>query len=331
MKYPRKDPYLIFKKNGTDRVLVKHYLLDEEYSMNELTARFLKKLNGKRNPYQVLRGVKKPEVDRTIRNLRECGLLKSKQRITTLGIGSCMIPLVYCDCLPAFLRSIAKIWNQCLVLLCIPLLIMGLIVANSGRIHIVNAGKAEMIIGLALALLSGAIFHELSHFCAALTYKAHVFEMGIGTHFFIPMGYAAIDYENVKGRMKRIQIVAAGIEMNLILYGVFMALCLLPSGIFTTYELYLAAVGNLGMAIVNILPLDGLDGLSILSEAFGKTNLYEIAKKTVRNKWLRVAVLRKGLKGKLSVTGSYLLVAFQVMLPVLIVIEVISLFRIFVL
>lgn len=334
MKYPRKDHCLIFKRTGPDQVVVRNYLLNKEYAINECTARFLRKLNGKRDPYKLAPGEDRWSIREVLEDFDDCGLLCDEKRFFPVGIGSFLFTLFRLDNLPAICKVIAKIWNLFLMVACIPMLVFGIIIANSGAVCVNGTGgKGEFLIGTILGTASALLFHEIGHACSCLSYKGHLFEAGVGMSYFLPMAYVLIDYDNVKERRKRVQILAAGIETNLILYGVFMCLCLFPSGLFSTFELYLAAVTNLGIAIFNAFPLKGVDGLKILSEATGhKEELYEFAKRLVNNKLIRASYLRRrGIKGKLSLVASYSLVGFQIVFPCMLILDVVFLFRIIIL
>ncbi len=54
MKYPRRSPYLMYKRTGRDEVVVEHYLLSGTYRLNHKTAAFIKRLDGKHSPYSLL-------------------------------------------------------------------------------------------------------------------------------------------------------------------------------------------------------------------------------------------------------------------------------------
>ena len=96
-----------------------------------------------------------------------------------------------------------------------------------------------------------------------------------------------IDAGNVKSRFKRIQIDAAGVEMDCLLAGVFLVL----SARCEAYSLFwlLGAVNNLFLSIFNLAFTEGLDGSSMICEVLGIRDSSEIkrifAKILVEKNW----------------------------------------------
>ena len=79
----------------------------------------------------------------------------------------------------------------------------------------------------------------------------------------------------IKNRMKRIQIIAAGIEMNLLLAAVcliFAAEIEWLSGFF-----FGACIQNVFLALINLTFINGFDGMTIISELLGIEGLADRA------------------------------------------------------
>ena len=220
MKYPRISPYLIFKQSGRNEYIVENYLYSESYRLNSRTASFLKQLDGKNDPYRFLPDCSKEQVSQLLQYLAACDLLEPKRKILTLGVGSFSYPLIYCY--PGKGQKwLAKLWNQILIIMFIPMLVTGIFL-QSQEIHIYIQSKSELYLSILIGELLGIALHELSHTCAGLAYGGHLSEIGIGMQYFFPMGYVLMDDRSVRGKWRQIQIDAAGIEMNLFLYGFFL-------------------------------------------------------------------------------------------------------------
>lgn len=314
MKYPRRSPYLIYKRVGKDEYKVENYLYSEAYRVDFVTTAFLRQLDGRHNPYALLPKCDKEYVRKLLRNLKDCNLLAPEKKLLTLGIGRCMYPLMYCY--PGKIQKLlAEVWNLLLMILFIPMLIKGMCIYGSGSFSVYMQSKNELYLGMLIGVSVGISLHELSHSCAGLTYGGHLFEIGIGTYFFIPMGYVLLDNTHIKNRFHRIQIYAAGVEMNLLLYGVFMRL--VPTGFISPFVMYVAAFENLGLAILNMLPLDRVDGIKILSIILRKKDLLKHAKTMIK----RRKYYRRNPRKIVAVSAAYALVGFQVVIPILFVCE----------
>ena len=324
MKYPRRSPYLTYKQTGRDEYKIDNYLYSETYYLNRKTASFLKQLDGKHNPYSLLSDCSKEYVRQLMKDLKASDLLAPKKELLKIGIGSCLYPLIYCY--PGIIRKwLAKIWNLILMIMFIPMMATGIYLQHHGMIHAYMQSKSELYLSMIIGSAIGIALHELSHTCAGLAYNGQLFEIGIGTYCFLPIGYVLMDNSKVKSRLKRLQINAAGIEMNLLLYGVFM--CLAAAGFSNPFVMKLCGTISLGMAIVNALPLSILDGIKILSIISGKEDVLDHAKKLIRHrkKYLRKHTRKAGRIA--AVTASYGLVGFQIVLPMLLIYEGISLIR----
>ena len=322
MKYPKKSPYLIYKRIGRDEYRVENYIYSEVYHLSCQTAMFIRRLDGKHNPYELLPDCSKEDVSELMQELKDCNLLAPRKKPLVTGWGCVLYPLVYCY--PGkLLKELAVIWNEILMIMFIPMMLIGINLQKRTE-HIYMHSKNELYLAIFLGALSGIVLHELSHTFTGLAYGAVLSEIGIGTHCFLPMGYVLMDQSNVKSRYKKIQIFAAGIEMNLFLYGCFM--CLAAAGNFNPFIMKSCATINLVTGIVNIFPLNGFDGMKILSLIVGKKDALKSAKMIIRhrNKYLR----NKCNVGRIIVVAaSYAVVGFQILLPMLVFFEGISLIR----
>ena len=82
--------------------------------------------------------------------------------------------------------------------------------------------------------------------------------------------------------------------------------------IINPFIMYLIALENLVMAIYNLLPLDGFDGIKILSIVFGKNDLLKHARKVIKKR----KYMERTLRRLATLSISYALVGFQLVIPV---------------
>ena len=261
-KYPAMANYLVVSEDKNGIYCVENFLTQEVFEMDAVVYQFLKCLDGNTNPWKLAR---KLGVDgKEIMDLLEVNLL-----IRTNGkklVSSIMTKLITCY-VPARKNTdsfVPKVLNAVLMFTWFPVLFYGI-----GRFVFKDFHMQDnyMFIGYVASLIIGLILHEISHAMACLAYGGHFFEAGIMASLICPGAYVLIDYSKVKSRRKRIQIIAAGVEMNLLLTGVFLVLsscCVALSGFF-----FMAAFNNLFLAVLNLTCVNGLDGCTILFELLG--------------------------------------------------------------
>lgn len=146
-------------------------------------------------------------------------------------------------------------------------------------------------------LVFSLLFHEFGHFAAAVSAGCPVSEAGICLFYVIPFG-AYVSYEINLSRItprQHLQIALAGVEWNLLLCGLFF----LSAIFFDTMglTLFLAGVGNLIIAAVNLLPGDMLDGGHALGALLGVDDLHTAAKRCFADRKGRRRLLRSGPAG----------------------------------
>lgn len=171
------------------------------------------------------------------------------------------------------------------------------------------------------------ILHELSHIAACLSYGGRFYEFGIMTYYFFPGAYVMITFDNVKKRMKRVQILAAGIESNVLLAGV--CLCLLKTGWINTTALLYGAFINVLLAVGNCSLIEGLDGMGICEELLGKGFLKK-AKLLLKDSRGRARLRKRGINGEITIIACYLIVILQILLPIFILINLVEFFNVFI-
>lgn len=330
MTYPRFNHYLIFNKTGHDEYHIKNFLTEEEWKMSAFCASFLKALDGKTDPYDIFPDqISEDEVEFILENFEGEGFLDDNKGIESLGIGSFILPLWIPE-VTKLHRFLGALWNKLLMIAWLPLLICGVHVLSSYEWEWVERGHGS-VLGYFMGFGLGLLLHELSHAFACIGYssKNRFFEMGLMMRNFLPGAYVIIDYSEMKNRFKRAQINAAGVECNIALCGMF--LCCLKLGVFDSGSLLLAALLNLVLAVFNTTLIDGIDGMGIFREIFASSDDFvERAKKLAWDRNSKRLLRRRGINGRATIAACYIIVLMQVLLPIVLVMNVLSIVRLFI-
>lgn len=317
-KYPKISNTLSYKRIDNCTVEVTEHLTDENFIFDIETMRFAKRLDGYTNPYKITCNLSKEDIDCFLSHLYEFELIRESDIIKDSDgtiLKSLWIPRV-----SAVLKVFALFFNNLLLLLWLPTLVVGIALF----FYRIDCIKFDwMIIGYALGLVCGMVMHEFAHAFAAISYGARVFEMGVMLmHYIIPGAYVLLDSSPVKKRLQRIQINAAGVEINFWLVGAFLILgAFFPSfgGMFLN-----AAICNLCLGAFNLTFIKGLDGTSIVSELMGSDDIIEQSQKVVFDKTTRRKLLRQGSGGYATVITCYMLFSLQFILPLLFITNVLE-------
>jgi putative peptide zinc metalloprotease protein len=218
-------------------------------------------------------------------------------------------------------RIFAKIANAVLRVIWLPMLIFSLVLSANAE---TDNNIFGMLAGLVVGMLVGMVFHEAGHMFACLAYGGRIFEVGVLLRFFMPGAYVMLDTSDIKVRMKRIQINAAGVEMNFLLTAIFgiIACCS-----YETSSFFAAAAGNnLIMGLLNLTFINGLDGMNIIGELLGIENFVARASKTLFNRKYRKKLFRKGVSGKAIATACIVICLAQMALPLIFAINILGVF-----
>lgn len=309
--------WLIIKRKNKYEFEVYDYLQDKIFTIDSTIARFVRKLNGKRDPYLIDSALSPTEVNNILNVLDESDLLRHNKIVTSYW-GSIYRTLWIPKRRP-LLQIFAKLFNCFLKYLWLPVFIIGVFLF----VRFKPVGIYDLIItGTILGIIIGSLFHELGHAFAGIAYGARVFEMGVMIQNFLPGAYVFMTDENVKSKMKRIQINAAGIEANIMTAGICLILaCVLPS---ISMILLYASINNVFLAFINTTFVEGLDGTSIISELLGIEDLTEKVKGVLFDSKFRKKLCKKGLTGHAVIVVSVLIQLLQVTLPLLIILNVVE-------
>ena len=324
MYYPRYNHYLVFRRIGKDKYHIKNFITEEEWEVSEFYAKFLKSLDGKTDPYEVFsEQLSNDDIDYILKEMADEGFFDNDEGVISLGIGSAILPL-WIPNITRVHRIMGALWNKLLLFTWLPLLIAGGYVFLSYNWEPVERGFGT-VTGYILGFGVGMFLHELSHAFACIGYssKNQFFEMGVMIHSFLPGAYVLIDYSEIRDRFKRAQINAAGVECNMALCGLF--LCCLKLAIVDSTALIIAALLNLVLAIFNTTMISGIDGFEIFREIFANSDDFmERVKNLIFNRKKKRVLRNKGINGKATIAACYILVLLQVLLPIVLIMDVIS-------
>ncbi len=311
-----------FRRLNDGRYIIRNLLTDDEFETDEFTVHFLRQLDGARDPDSVSEDLTKEEVDLCLEKLIDEGLVRDKRFLEKSLLKSYVT--LWRPVITDKLRLISFCINGLLLISWLPLLIFSLHYFMNFSYDIY---PKYIITGTVAGLVIGAVMHEFGHVFACLAYGGRVFEVGVMHQYFMPGAYVLINEDNIKHRMKRIQVSAAGTEMNLLLTAIFLLLSArfeLFSGFFLG-----AAIQNVFLALLNLTFVNGFDGMTIMGELLGVNYLVDGAKVVVKNKLKKKNLRKCGMSGKVTVAMCHIIrfvqIAFVLVLALNIV-EVISCF-----
>lgn len=186
-----------------------------------------------------------------------------------------------------------RIVNTGLPFLSILLFAIGVFLMSTGTTPIGNSTNWWLYYGLLIISLA---CHEAGHFMAGLSYGYRIYEVGVLLLGVIPLGaYVAHEDKKDAKKAEKLQFALAGIEMNLLIAGVSLMITKLCYPLSAT--MVMVANLNVIIAIVNLLPAEGLDGESALSAMLGVESISKIAKTCLLKRELRYKVLHSGPRG----------------------------------
>lgn len=166
--------------------------------------------------------------------------------------------------------------------------------------------------------------HEIGHLAAGLAYGYPLRDLSILFLGYFPIGACvACQPEEVPHRPKEeIQFSLAGVEVNLLLAGIFLLLSLLVPAARETFRE--ASLANILLFSVNILPASHLDGEAALSTLLGVESASDTARLWLQSGRRRRKLLHEGARG-IGFLFLFLFVRLaQVLLFVVIAVDIIS-------
>lgn len=263
MKYPKTIDTLLYKRLDESRYKVKNIENDEIFVLEVNIVSFMNKLDGKTDPFMINTCLSDFEIEEALDFLWENELI-TKKKLKKIGFLSYGIPLFKVKTTKK-MRIASRLLNFLLMISFVPIFIVGLYAVRD-IYKLIDQNDFSYLLGLYIGIASGILLHECSHAIAGLGYNAHLFTCGFIVGI-TPGAYVEIDDEHIKSSLKKAQISAAGIEMNLLLCGLSMiCICL-----FNSARSLLGAIAliNLLLASVNVLPIIGVDGSQIINKLIG--------------------------------------------------------------
>ena len=256
MRYPMLKNWIVFRRAGGGRVRAADCLTGEEYLMHDAVYRFARALDGRTDPFSVCPSASRKSVLEMLGALDRQGLLRW-DRILERSDGTVYRTVWVWRPAPRQ-RALCRLANGLLMLLWLPVLCLGFTQ--------IPAISLELTIGSWLGYLAGILpglaLHELAHAAAATAFAGRVFEIGVMVEWFCPGAYTLYDCGEIKGRGRRIQACAAGVEMNFLLAGAALLMAGMQGGGFWLG----AALCNMMVGAVNLVLLEGRDGMEIVWE-----------------------------------------------------------------
>lgn len=317
-KYPKISNCLGYKKYDEDSVVVTDYITEDVYLVEKKEAKYMRRLDGKTNPYKIRTTMTKAEIDELLDALYERELIKESK---TMKLGGGMtLRTIWEPKWTSRLREIAFWCNNILLISWLPVLIIGIFVFYKNLMSI----EFELTgLGTVIGILTGVILHEFGHAFAGVSYGARVFEMGVLTMYYVvPGAYVIMDRDGIRSRLKRVQINAAGVEMNMFLTGLFLILGVVFGNIGGLF--LAAAIQNFLMGVLNLTFIPGLDGMAVISDLLGISDVAEKATKVVASRKKRKKLMKEGLPGKATVMACYIFSVFRIALPLLLILNVLE-------
>lgn len=313
MKYPRLVNGLSYKNNYDGTVIVKDNRIDESYLFEKESVRILQHLDGKTDPYNGIETYYTPgEIGLLIEFLIEEELIEYS-RISASN-GNILIRLFNIK-VSMKKKIISFVLNVILMNSFLPIFIYGLCM------FLPHYNELEFrfplfFVGAIIGVLLGAPCHEFGHLVAALGLGGKAFSMGILLGI-TPGMYVEINEKCIKSTLRKVQVLLAGIEVNLLLAGLFFII----STLFSSSLFYGIAFNNLLLAVINLLFIDGLDGYQAMQILLGANELNEKAKR-LRNETAKNELLSEGILGYIKFILFRIIRYNQLAYPVLVLINI---------
>ncbi len=333
MKYPFFSNWIAYKRiPGQEAYYVKDFVLDTESIVASEVMSFAKKLDGKTDPYSIRGKRSISETRKLIEELDHRGVIRKDHGVLSDGDGFYMRTLIRTRNTKSK-RTLSKILNITLMLAFIPILVSGILVYLNadefgyrelsilGRIVYDHPVLCVWVFNI-VSLLIGAAIHEICHGVACRAYGGRVFEYGAMINI-LPGFYTLMDESKVRSRLRKIQILAAGVEGNL-----FFAGCLLLLTGFLPELKFVFSVGaliNIIMTFINMLAIDGTDGLKLLLLLIGMESIDIVdIKRMTKWKNMREILASDGYYGVAKLTACYMIIWLQRIYPIVILLDVIA-------
>lgn len=318
MAYPITANWIRFKRISENEYKIINLLHDEEIVTAAYTVWFARQLNGKRNPYLIDNSKSKEDVDLLLEELEAENVIRDKRFFSKFFLF--LLVTVWKPKITENFRIASFIINGLLLISFLPLLAFSIFYF---LYYTYDVNFDYVVVGSVAGMLIGLVMHELGHMFACLAYGGRVFEVGVMLQFLLmPGAYVLMNESNIKKRMRRVQVSAAGIEMNLLLTAIF----LIISARFESLSGFFlgAAIQNVFLALLNLTLVDGFDGMAIMGELLGVENVISKARRITRFKFKRKKLENDGVSGKATIAVCYILRGIQIALPLIFALNIVG-------
>ncbi len=318
MKYPILANWIRFKQISDNEYEIVDLLHDEKIKTDSYTVWFARQLNGKRNPYRIDKNKTKEDIDLLLGELEADNVIRDKRFLSKFFLF--LLVTIWQPKVTSSLRIVSFFINELLLISFLPFLAFSILYFLN---YTYDVNFDYITIGSVVGLIVGLVMHELGHMISCLGYGGRVFEVGVMLQFLLmPGAYVLMNESNIKKRMKRVQVSAAGIEMNFLLTAIFLILSArfeLLSGFFLG-----AAIQNVFLALLNLTLVDGFDGMAIMSELLGVEYAVSKAKRIIKSKFKRKKLEKDGISGKATIAVCYILRGIQIALPFIFALNIVG-------
>lgn len=317
MKYPVLGEWIKFEKINEDSYLVDNYAFDDVFELPAEYVEFALKLDGKTDPHKVDSRYSRRQVREILSTLETFQVIRDK-RFLSKSIFSVMVTL-WRPRMSDGLRTFSYIINSLLMISWLPVLLLS---GYHFTEVLPDMSSDGIILGTIAGLLLGVFMHEMGHMLASLAYGGTVYEVGAMMWFLLPGAYVLLDERNIKNRMQRAQIYAAGVEMNFLISGI---------SIFLGTELeewsgffFIIAINNIIMGCLNLVFVNGFDGAAVMGELLGINRLGNTAKEVLKSRRKKRTLKKNGLVGKATLATCYLVRLMQIAFPLVMILNVLE-------
>lgn len=317
MKNPALANWIKFEQLDNNTYIAKDELHKLEWKLTPYRVWFAKQLDGYCDPYEIDKGLSEEDVDDILQGLDDMGIIRDR-KILEKGF-LYVLRSVWFPRITFKLRVVSLLLNFILMLSWLPLTAFAAYYLLE-NIFIVNTDY--ILAGTLAGIFIGMVCHELGHMIACLGFGGKVYEAGLVLHLFVPGAYVLTDTDNIKSRFRRVQILAAGIEVNFVLFAIFSILSVVLNS-FSGFFIGIA-IQNAFMGFVNLLLIKGFDGFGIMAELLGVDELAEKTKQVIFKRRYRKKLKEVGVHGKAFATVCYFLQGFQLALPLLLSLNVLG-------
>lgn len=266
MRHEKLIDTLLYKRLDESRYKVKNAETGEIFELGRAIVSFMNKLDGKTDPFMINTCLSDFEIEEVL-DFLWANELVTKKKLKKVGFLSYGISLFKVKTTQK-MRIVSRLLNFLLMIFFVPVFIAGLY-AVKDIYSMVDKNDFSYLLGLYVGIASGVIVHECGHAIAGLGYNAHLFACGIMIGI-TPGAFVELDDEHIKSSLKKAQISAAGIEMNLLLCGLSTICMRLVNSALSLSLLGGIASVNLLLGSVNLLPIIGVDGSQIINKLIGE-------------------------------------------------------------